>query len=71
MLLLLLLLLGVVVWPVRQKNCLILRHGAREYTNAFHTPYRRWAGETGAYIITLQSARVARSSRREAEPRKR
>ena len=54
-----------------KKNCPIFGHGAREYTNAFHKPYQGWAGETGAYIITLQSARVARSSLREAEPGKR
>ena len=69
--LLLLLLLGVVVRLVQQKNCPLFGHGAREDTLALHELYRRWAGESGAYIITLQSAGgVARFSLREAEPRK-
>ena len=28
-----------------KNNCPIFGHGAREYLNAFHKPYRRWAGE--------------------------
>ena len=55
--------------PAKQ-SCPICGHGAREDTLALHELYRRWAGESGAYIITFQSARVARLSLREAAPKK-